>query len=53
MIDFNKNEIERLQRIENGVVRHIMAKPRCTQEWALRGDIGMNSMKGRIFEGQL
>ena len=52
-MDFTKQEIERLQRIENNVGRQIMGAPRYTQVAALRGEIGMSSMKGRIMEGQI
>ena len=53
VIDFTKTEIQKLQRIENSVGRKIMNAPSYTQEAALRREIGISSMKGRIMEGQI
>ena len=53
IMDFNKQEIEKLQKIENSVGRQIMGVPRYTQGSALRGEIGMFSMRARIMEGQI
>ena len=52
-MDFNKQGIEKLQKIENSVGRQIMGAPRYTQESALRGEIGMCSMRARVMEGQI
>lgn len=53
VIDFNEEKIQKLQRIENSVGRKILGAPNYTQEAALRGEIGISSMKGRIMKGQL
>ena len=53
IVDFNRQDLEKLQRIENSVSRKILNAPNYGQESALRGEIGMSSMRGRIMEGQL
>ena len=53
VINFTQEDIQKLQRIENSVGRKIMGAPSYTQETALRGEIGISSMKSRIMEGQL
>ena len=53
IIDFTKEEIQKLQRIENSVGRKILCALSSAQEVALRGEIGISSMKSRIMEGQL
>ena len=53
IIDFTKEEIKQLQRIENSVGRKILGAPGYAQEAAIRGEIGISSMKSRIMEGQI
>ena len=53
IIEFTKQEVDQLQRIENSVGRQILGAARYTQEAAIRGEIGISSMKARIMEGQL
>lgn len=53
IMDFTKQEIGKLQRIENNVARKILGAPSYAQQAALRGELGMSSMKGRLMEGQL
>lgn len=49
VIDFTIQEINILQQIENNNSGQTMGKPKCTQVAALRGEIGMSSLKGRIM----
>lgn len=53
IIEFTKQEIRQLQRIENSVGRQILGAERYSQEAAIRGEIGISSMKARIMEGQI
>ena len=53
VVDFTKQEIEKLQRIENSVCRKILGAPSYSQTSALKGEVGISSMKARIMEGQL
>ncbi len=52
IIDISKTDIDRLQRIENGVYRKILGAPTYAQGTALRGEIGASSVRNRIREGQ-
>lgn len=52
IIDMNKQDMEKLQRIENGVYRQIFGATKYTQGAALSGEIGTSSVKNRIREGQ-
>ena len=53
IMEFTKQELEKLQRIENSVTRKILRAPSYAQQAALRGEVGISSMKARIMEGQL
>ena len=53
IVEFTKQDIEKLQRLENSVGRKILGAPSYSQGAALRGEIGISSMKARIMGGQL
>lgn len=53
IIDFIKQEIEKLPRIENNAARKIIGAPSYAKQAALRGEPGISSMKGRLMERQL
>ena len=50
LINFTEKEIERLQRIENGVYRQILQAPTYAPVCTLRGEIGSSSMKSRLIK---
>ncbi|XP_068221972.1 uncharacterized protein [Palaemon carinicauda] len=53
VINLTETEIEKLQRIENGVYRKILGATKSTANTALRGEIGASSMKARVMDGKL
>lgn len=53
VIYFTKQELEKLQRIENVVYRKILGAPNYAQVATLRGEIGSSSVERRIAEGQI
>ncbi|XP_064116580.1 uncharacterized protein LOC135222424 [Macrobrachium nipponense] len=53
VVNLTDTEIEKLQRIENGVYRKILGACRSTVVAILRGEIGASSMKSRIMSGKL
>ena len=53
IINLTKQEIAKLQSIENGVYRQIFGAGNYTQGAALVGELGASSVKTRVREGQL
>ena len=49
----NENEIQKLQRLENAVFRHILGAPPYAPICTLRGEIGSSLMKTCIMEGHI
>lgn len=52
-VNIRELEIEKLQRAENGTMRRILRAPRYATIAAMRGEIGMGTMKSRIVRGRL
>ena len=53
VMNYDKKDIDKLQRIENGVYRNILGVPRYTAVEFLRGEIGATSMRWRIIKGKI
>ena len=53
MINMTETDIEKLQRIENGVYRQILCGPKYAARTTLRGEIGASLMKRRIIDGRI
>lgn len=53
IINLTETEINKLQRIENGVYRQILGAPKYTACCTLRGEIGASSMKTRMINGRV
>ena len=53
VVCWNKGEIEKLQRIENGVWRVILGAPSYTANVTLQGEIGASSMEARDMKIKL
>ena len=52
-IDMTESEINKLQRIENGVYRNILGAPEFVSICTLRGDTGSSLMKERVISGRI
>ena len=53
IVNFSDTDIEKLQRIENGVYRQILGAPRYAANCTLRGEVGASLMKRRILTGRI
>ena len=52
IVNFSDTELEKLQRIGNGVYRQILGAPKYAANCTLRGEMGASLMKRRIITGQ-
>ena len=50
---WNRTEMEKMQRIENGVWRRVMRAPTYTPVAGLQGEVGCSSMKARDMKGKM
>ena len=53
VVDWNKTELDKLQRIENKVWRHVLGAPNYVAVEALRGEIGSATMEERDIKIKL
>ena len=53
VMPWNENELDKLQRIENGVWRKVLRAPDCTAIAALQGEIGCSSVRARDIKIKL
>ena len=53
IIHLTNSELEKLQRVENGVYRKILGAGKSTPRAVLRGDVGASAMKTRIVDAKL
>jgi hypothetical protein len=53
LISFPEKDIERLQRIENSVYRHILGAPSYAPICTLKGEVGASNMKSRIIKDRI
>ena len=53
VIHFNKNEISKLQTIENSVYRTILGAKRYTVTETIRGEVGTSLVETRLMKGKL
>lgn len=53
VVDVREEEIEKLQRQENVAMRRILGAPRYASVAAMRGEIGIGTMKSRMVRGRL
>ena len=48
-VNLSDTELEKLQRIENGVYRQVLGAPKYAANCTLRGEIGASLMKRKII----
>lgn len=53
VLNLNKEEIRKLQVIENNTYRKMLWAPSCTPVEVLRGEIGASSMEARVIKGKI
>ena len=53
IIEYTKQEIEKLQKHQNSVCRKILNAPRWATTTAMRGEIGMTNMENRINQNRI
>ena len=53
MVDIREEDIEKMQRQENVALRRILGAPKYASVAAMRGEIGIGTMKSRIVRGRL
>ena len=53
IVDVREEEIEKLQRQENVTMRRILGAPKYASVAAMRGEIGIGTMKSRMVRGRL
>ena len=53
IVNFSDTELEKLQRIENGLYRQILGAPKYAANCTLRREIGSSLMKRKIITGRI
>ena len=53
IINYTETELEKLQRIENGVYRQILGAPKYATNSTFRGEVGASLIKRRIITGRI